>query len=320
MDYNKLRTLAVVARSGGITAAARQLHLTQQAVSAQIHALESDLNMALLTRAHRRVYLTREGERLVSLANEHLDTIDAVVDRMRYGLGRVEGVIRLGIFAEYAAPLLMPRLAAFQKAYPGVRFQLTLEEDRDLERLLTDNELDVAFIVEFGNYQLFERRPFARVDYQLYATPAFLREHAPEDLAAVVAMPVVDFTLGCAGFTIWMKRNAPHLLPRVQAKLPRMMVSADNCLKAAALAGVGMAVLPWFMIAEEVARGELVRVVSDSQAITAVIDMTTKKKRSPSLVIDTFLAFMVPGEQGMDRRPPVPPGGVAGYDRPEGER
>lgn len=295
MDYNKLRTLLVVAEAGSITAAARRLNLTQQAVSAQIAALEHMMDMALLTRANRRVFLTDEGRILVEKAAVHLRAIDAVVDGMNTRRGSLEGVVRLGIFGEYAPDLLLPRLALFQKQHPGVRFHIHLGNDPTLETWLLDNVIDMGFIVEFSQYNLFERRPYARVPFRLYATPALLAETGrPTSVAEALSLPLIDFGEDCPGFRIWLKRNKATLLTRLRGKLPRLTVADDPCLKAAALAGVGMAVLPDFMVREEVADGHLCLVLPDSEPITAVIDLTLKAKRTPNLLIDSLTAFLVP--------------------------
>ncbi|CAM2006253.1 LysR family transcriptional regulator [Acanthopleuribacter pedis] len=295
MDYNKLRTLLVVAEAGSVTAAARQLNLTQQAVSAQIAGLEQNLAMALLTRANRRVFLTDEGRILVAEAAKHLRAIDGVVDRMQTRRGSLEGLVRLGIFGEYAPTLLLPRLAAFQQQHPGVRFQLNLGPDATVEAWLRDNVIDMGFIVEFSQRKLFERRPFAKVPYRLYAAPALLAEAGtPPSVEAVLNRPLVDFAEDCPGFGIWLKRNEPRLVPRLRGKLPRLTVADDPSLKAAAVAGMGFAVLPEFMVKTELEAGQLVLALPGSEPITAVIDLTLKEKRTPTKTIETLADFLAP--------------------------
>ncbi len=292
MDYNKLHTLLVVAEAGSVTGAARRLNLTQQAVSAQLATLERELSTALLTRANRRVFLTDEGRLLVDQAAAHLRAIDVAVDRMHRRRSRLEGVLRLGIFGEYAPDLLIPRLAAFQQAHPGVRFQLHLASDPVLETMLLDNDIDVGFIVEFTQHRLFERRPYAQVPFHLYATPELLAEKRPDSIEAVLGCPLIDFGEDCPGFSIWLKRNAPRLCPRLRGKLPRLAVADDTALKAAVLAGMGMAVLPEFLVADAVAAGRLQPVLPQSQPITAGIDLTRRAKRTPNALIDALAAFL----------------------------
>src|SRR5437870_8620001 len=105
-----LRTLEAVARHGSFSRAARELNLTQPAVSMQVRQLEERLGLALLERVGKRAFPTRAGEVLLSHAARALTELEtgvAMVQRLR---GIVAGRVRIGTSASISIYLLPPVL------------------------------------------------------------------------------------------------------------------------------------------------------------------------------------------------------------------
>ena len=126
IDVAVARAFLAVVETGSVTLAARQLNLTQGAISQQIRRLEEFSVGRLFVRASRRVVLTPEGARLVATAKQFL----AANDKLLAALCQPEfqGEVRFGspydIIGSYAPPILR----RFRKAFPSVRVTLICRE------------------------------------------------------------------------------------------------------------------------------------------------------------------------------------------------
>lgn len=150
LDIHLLRSFKEVAEQGSFTAAARQLHLTQSAISAQIRRMETLLGTRILERTNRKVTLTDAGERLLPYAQRILQINDSALDSLNV-TNQIQGVVRLGIPSDYAAHLLPKVLERFGSTFPAVRLELTCELSVDLLGLLHRGQIDLALVTRQPN-------------------------------------------------------------------------------------------------------------------------------------------------------------------------
>ena len=111
-----LRAFEAAARLGSFTAAARELFVTQSALSRQIQALEAEVGVALFLREGPRIRLAEAGERLAVTLRPALAALDGAVDDLRQSTQRSR--VRITTFASFASLWLMRRLPLFQAAHP----------------------------------------------------------------------------------------------------------------------------------------------------------------------------------------------------------
>jgi DNA-binding transcriptional LysR family regulator len=130
------RGFVAVGRSLSITAAARELAITQPALSRQIHALEDALGCALFVRKHRSLELTPEGTRLFRTADAWLDQLGEAIEALR----PVDpSSVAITASSGFAALWLLPRLGEFQALHPGVDLRVVASNRvLDLEREAID--------------------------------------------------------------------------------------------------------------------------------------------------------------------------------------
>jgi LysR family glycine cleavage system transcriptional activator len=128
-----MRSFVAVARCMSITVAARELCVTQSAVSRQIRSLEQQLQCALFVRGHRSIELTSEGRRLFRTADPWLEQLAETIDELRPAEARAAVTITASVGV--ASLWLLPRMGAFQAAHAGVALRvLTSNRILDLER------------------------------------------------------------------------------------------------------------------------------------------------------------------------------------------
>jgi LysR family transcriptional regulator, glycine cleavage system transcriptional activator len=127
------------ARHLSFTKAGEELFLTQSAISRQIKELEQSLGVALFQRRHRTLVLTEAGQQFYAASAQVLTTMRAATERLRTQAGKRS--VSLTTTHSFAALWLIPRLAGFTRAHPGVDVRITAETRvQDLER----DGLDIA--------------------------------------------------------------------------------------------------------------------------------------------------------------------------------
>ncbi|WP_148254390.1 LysR family transcriptional regulator [Aidingimonas lacisalsi] len=161
-DLRALRVLVNVADAGGFSAAARELHVAQSAISQTIANLEQRLDVQLLHRHERRITLTPEGETLCHHARELLTSADAAHLAMRELHDLVKGEVRIGIPSMLGSYYFPPLLMGFKASHPGIRLTVIEAGTRRLQQMIHDAELDLGVVVDDATSQALARRHFLR--------------------------------------------------------------------------------------------------------------------------------------------------------------
>src|SRR3979411_2215383 len=122
ITLRQIRVFAAVARHLSFTRAARELHLTQPAVSQQVKLLEAEVGLPLFEKIGRKVHLAPAGRERLRYANQTIELLREATESLAALRGLKRGVLKLGAVstAKYFAPSL---LSAFTPAYPEVTIQ-----------------------------------------------------------------------------------------------------------------------------------------------------------------------------------------------------
>lgn len=260
LSVGPIRAFEAVARRLSFRAAAEELHLTQSAVSRQIQALEEEIGAQLFTRGTRRVALTGDGAALLAAVAPALDRLDASVRRIRST--RARRSVNVSTFASFASLWLLPRIEAWQREHPELDIRIDAT-DRLLE--LDDPEAEIlirycsAARVPEGALRLFGETVTPAASPRLLeqaASGAAPPLAAPADLARHTLLEEDD-ARPSAQFLSWRHWLAEQRLPRLE---PRrwMYLNFTYQQVQAALAGQGVALARLPLVAEALARGELV--------------------------------------------------------------
>ena len=166
-----LRVFAAVARQSSVTAAAKELHLTQPAVTMQVKELERSCGAPLFERLGRRIYLTEAGRELAACAanvTENLRETQEQLDALR---GLKKGLLKLGAVstAKYFAPAL---LAAFTRLHSDVNVRFSVGNREETVRHLAENEIDLAIMGRPPREIETLAEPFARHPLIIIAAPS----------------------------------------------------------------------------------------------------------------------------------------------------
>ncbi|WP_369986873.1 LysR substrate-binding domain-containing protein [Pseudomonas xanthosomatis] len=243
-----------VARLNSFTLAAKELGVTQAAVSKQIKVLEENIGALLFHRSHRNIQLTESGELLFSIISDSLQRVASAFDQIAQGCGRHE--IVLGSTAPFSQLRIMPRLNALNDNLPNI--QLRLATQMFMGDLRT-REYDLDIRYGDGKWEdgtsilLFEEEVFP------VCSPAWLaRNPAPltlEELAVAGLLDAASTSEGWYTWPTWFK-GLGHTPSTLRTNL-RCSLYTDSVN--AALQGYGIS-LGWGRLVEHLLdSGELVR-------------------------------------------------------------
>ncbi|MBR0648717.1 LysR family transcriptional regulator [Roseomonas terrae] len=237
LDWDDLRFFLAVARTGSLSAAARDLRVTQSTVGRRLGSLEGGLNARLLHRTPEGYVLTLAGEAILAQA-ERVEAEARAVERTVGGRDSLlEGVVRVTAVETLASHVLPPAFCALQLGSPEISIEL-LANVRHMS--LAMREADIAVrLTRFEQHDLVARR-IGTMSHGLYASPTYLERHGPP-----------DFTAGCPGHRLvtgldgtevpelakWLAEVAPRATAALRTDSPEAQLQATMC-------GQGMACLP----------------------------------------------------------------------------
>lgn len=259
MDWDRLKIFQMVASAGSFTAAGSRLGLSQSAASRQIRSLEKELGVSLFTRHARGIVLTHEGEELFATTEGVMRQLDDTERRLKELHVRPTGALRINTLTTFGAVWLSPQLTPFLSKYPDIELTLILSDEWvDLAA----GEADVAIrLGDPGPLDLIQR-PLARFHAHVYASSDYLaRKGTPVSPKELVNHDLITFDAGEGPL------HSPDLIQRlagVGMKIkPRMRVNNLYGVMHAVEAGVGLAILPDYLV-----RGSasLIRLFPDMEA------------------------------------------------------
>ena len=249
-----LRAFEAAARHQSFTASAAELSLTQGAISKQIRALEEITGAELFIRDRQTVRLTLAGAAYAREVRAALRHIANATLEFRANPGG--GTLNLAILPTFGARWLANKLPSFIASCPGVTLNM-------ITRLapfdFAADQLDAA--IHFGEPDW----PGAELDLLMTETvvlvcsPAMAIKYMFVEPADVLAAPLLHLVTRPDAWERWFEAN--HVEP---ASLHGMLVDQFAVAIQAAVAGVGVALTPKFMIEAELARGDLVQAVDSS--------------------------------------------------------
>lgn len=165
------------AKAGNISKAAKELYISQPAVSKSIHKLEQNLDTILFTRNSRGVSLTPEGELLYRHTEGAFQSLKAGEETLarHHALGIAQ--LRIGVSTTLCKYILLPYLQRFIKAYPHVRISISCQSTYHTLELLEKNKIDIGLVGEpVSQKKRFYFQPLQKIQDTFVATKSYF-EH-----------------------------------------------------------------------------------------------------------------------------------------------
>lgn len=145
-NLSSYRIFYAVANAGNISKAAKELYISQPAISKSIQKLEESVGVRLFDRSSRGVTLTSEGELLYSHVKSAFETLSLGEDKLRRSIELGVGHLTIGVSSTLCKYILLPYLKDFIKKYPHINISISCHSTNQTLALLEDGKLDVGLI------------------------------------------------------------------------------------------------------------------------------------------------------------------------------
>jgi len=265
MDFAALQVFQAVAKTGGISAAAKQLHRVQSNVTTRIQQLEASLGIQLFVRDKGRLHLSAAGALFLNYTDEILQLSQKARDALSGDVPH--GVLRIGTLESTAGARLPSLLSRYHKKYPAVRVELMTGTTDALVEAVTNRFVEAAFVAECTTRPQLEMVPVYIEELVLIAPKTHPKVKHPRD---VNANTIISFPPGCAYRRLlqtWL--GSGSVVPDKVLEL-----SSYHAIVACVASGTGVAFVPRSVLktisgAKEVAVYELGR--NKGKAVTSLI-------------------------------------------------
>ncbi len=286
-DVLSLLIFARVVEAKSFTHGAARLGLSKSAASTRISQLEQRLGTRLLLRTTRRLSLTADGLKLYEQAARMARAADEAALVAAGTPTEPRGVLRVNAPTSFAELYLAAPIATYLEAHPQVRVELTLS---DRMEDLVEQSVDVAIRIaaKMRDSSLVGRK-LAEDRTLVCASPEYLtRRGKPEVPADLIHHECLRYSQLAARDEWRFKSSGQSLSVPVGA---RFEAANGSVLRSAALSGMGIAVLPSFMIASDIAAGRLVELLAEH----SFVRLTVSAVYAPARVLPTNVRAFVDG-------------------------
>jgi DNA-binding transcriptional LysR family regulator len=258
LRLDQLEALSWITKLGSFRAAARQLRISQPAVSSRIRELERQLGFAVVDRTGARPRVTPKGTEVVRYAEQMIGLAESLAthfDEQQL----LAGTIRMGAADTFALTHLSGLLARIASQHPATQVDLDIDFSANLNRKLHAGDLDVAFLTAPTASATVVIEPLLDLDLAWLAGPRMALPNRPLTPADLAKVPILT------------NPRPSHLYRTIMdwfaagGVVPRRLNTCTSLTIMAKLtaSGIGVSVLPYAILQRELGRGQLHRLKSN---------------------------------------------------------
>jgi len=294
--FEDIRAFQAVVESGSVSAAARRLGVAKSVVSKRVTGLERALGGTLLKRSPRSVQATDRGRAFYDSSRAVLGSLEDAAAAVREGDGELRGMVRIAAPLTFGTMYLGDLLWPFLRQHPRLEVAVDLD-DRVVDLLGSGYDLGIR-IGTLPDSSLVGRK-LADMVRVLCASPAYLaRAGAPGSLSELPQHDSIGYAHLAAG-QVWQfqaARAGGETRPvRVRS---RFVANNGELMRGAAVAGLGLLMVPEFIVARELRDGALVRLLPGCRPVPTALHALYPRERHLSprirLLVDHLAASLQP--------------------------
>jgi len=250
-----------VVKAGSFTAAGARLAVAKSVISDRVRNLENALGVELLRRTTRKVTPTERGQdffdQMAPLVQAMADAVDAASDAE----GPLTGRLRMTAPISFGMEYLTPVITAFARQHTALEIALDFD-DRAVD--IVGQGYDLALrIGRLGDSALMARK-LCDSDRVVCCSPDYARAHGrPKDIDDLVNHATIDYANAHASRLWSFVPDKPNGTPRTIETRSRIVVNNGEAMRDMAIAGLGIIVLPRFIVAKALQSGELIDALPD---------------------------------------------------------
>ncbi|MDZ7682662.1 MAG: LysR substrate-binding domain-containing protein [Fodinibius sp.] len=285
---HQLNVFGMVARHKSMTEAARQLHMTQPAVSIQIKQLQEAVGIPLVEVVGRQLYLTEAGEKLYQAyqtVDQELESFDAAISQLKGGL---KGTLTISSAstAKYFLPYL---LGEFQNRYPQVDIALKVTNRNEVLRHLSQNQYDLAVLTQLPKDNSTTAIPF--LDNPLVIGAPYNHPLSKKKNITIEQLKEQPFIYREKGSGTRMVMEE-YFKEKGIGQKSTMDLSTNEAVKQAIRAGIGLSIISELSLANEVTLNQISVLDMPDFPITTRWHVIYRNNKKVTPVTENFISFL----------------------------
>ena len=283
MTIRHIRMFVTVADQGGMSAAAKELHVSQPTVSQAIAELEKYYGVKLFERLSQRLYITKEGELMLSFSRHILDSFDRMEEAM--DLTAEKSVLKLGCSVTVGTCLIHDILDKVKEKMPNLQVLVTVTNSSDIEQAILTNEVDLGIVEGIIKSEELLTTPICEDELVLVCG----KEHPLAKAGKVTASMLQGQNYVSRESGSAERNQLEKKLEEQGIQFVRSFCSTNTeAIKNAVIRGRGIAVLSRRMVEKELATGDIVVLSLDGVRATRNINLVIHKNKYISKGIKLF--------------------------------
>jgi DNA-binding transcriptional LysR family regulator len=290
VDIHQLKVFSSVFKNRSFSKASEELHLTQPTVSDHVKTLEEELECKLFDRLGRTIIPTKEAEVLYGHAAEIIEKANITKDILGRFKKELSGELVVGASTIPGTYLMPSLMAAFQKKYPAVSFQIFISDSKEIGEKVLKHELLIGVVgTKFSNGYL-NHMPFIEDELIAVSSPSLIKKDMLT-LKDLIKFPMVLREEGSGTRKELEKILESKGITLEDIKIAGIFGSTD-AIKQAVKAGLGFSVLSRLSVADELKYRLLREIKLSDVQMKRKFYIITHKKRSLPFLYNIFLEHM----------------------------
>lgn len=279
-----------VANTGNISKAAKELYISQPAISKSIQKLEESLGTKLFSRSSRGVTLTPEGALLYGHVKSAFETLDLGEEKLRRSLRLGVGHLTIGVSTTLCKNLLLPYLKEFIKRYPHIGISIACHSTNHTLQLLEEGKIDIGLIGQPDSLKALEFYPLREIEDIFVATKDYLHNLKLRGVAKNAILP--NSALMLLNKENMTRRYIDDYLIQNQIHVQDAIdVSSMDLLIEFAKISLGVACVIKEFVRDELASGSLVEIPLDIPIPRRAVGFAYSKNGKLSKALESFIRF-----------------------------
>lgn len=293
VSLSAYRIFNVVARLESISKAAKELYISQPAISKAISKIENNLSVSLFVRNSRGVKLTEEGRQLYEYTSAAFDTLKEGEELIKRNLSLGVGHVRIGVSTTLCKYLLLPYLKKFVAKYPHIRVTIQCQSTFQTIELLEEGKLDLGLIGKPEQLKEFNFIPVGSIEDVFIASKSYLDNLAIREGKALtkehlfekaILMLLDEKNITRMYIDRYFRENGIHTGQILE-------VSNMDLLIEFAKTGLGVACVIKEFVKEELANGSLIQVEMDAPIETREVGFAYSTKKKSNEAANKFIEY-----------------------------
>jgi DNA-binding transcriptional LysR family regulator len=296
-DFNRLKIFHYIFTYKSVASAARELHITQSAVSQHLQKLESEIKTQLFTRLHKRLVPTPAAEKLNEVVQPFIKQLEEGIQNIHQSREGPVGLLRIGAPVEFGKRYIPRVFSSFRGKYPEVTCYLRLGHPTALLPMLAEGLIDFAYADIFqikGDFSrslsIYSIEPFINEELILACSKTYYERNLKKENSYnnLIKAQFISYQKEYPAIKSWFKHHF-----RKESLRLNIVFTVENV--EGVIEGVrhhlGFGVIPLHLIHDEIDKGEFIQIKKASKELVNRISLVQLQDKIPSITEKLFIEY-----------------------------